>query len=204
MTVELRSVSPTNPWALWNQMTYTAFICKAIADILEKNDVASEQSNKSRAITIKKKTLSFSDSKLQGQFSSALTTVANIGKTVAQKQTMTFQDDGIRYILKLTPWISASIDVLPQQTPIIITIKPLHQVHSVDAWDLQNIFGFSPRQAETARLLALGLTAAEIASELNVAESTIRSHIKSILDKTGARNQQRAIALLHSTRVHIN
>jgi len=46
---------------------------------------------------------------------------------------------------------------------------------------------FSPREMEVVRLLASGLTSAEIAAELGIAENTVKNHRKNILKRAGCK-----------------
>lgn len=52
----------------------------------------------------------------------------------------------------------------------------------------------TPREEEVIRLLAQGLTNQEIAQRLVVAESTVKTHIRNILQKTGTRNRAEIVA----------
>lgn len=52
----------------------------------------------------------------------------------------------------------------------------------------------TPREEEVIRLLAQGLTNQEIAQRLIVAESTVKTHIRNILQKTGTRNRAEVVA----------
>jgi DNA-binding CsgD family transcriptional regulator len=60
----------------------------------------------------------------------------------------------------------------------------------------------TPREHEVAAMIADGLTNAQIAAELVVAEATVKTHIKHILRKLGARHRAEAVAMfLRSTPV---
>lgn len=50
------------------------------------------------------------------------------------------------------------------------------------------------REVEVVRLLAQGLTNQEIARRLIIAESTVKTHIRNILRKTGTRNRAEVVA----------
>jgi DNA-binding CsgD family transcriptional regulator len=57
------------------------------------------------------------------------------------------------------------------------------------------------REREVLALLASGATNAQLADQLTVAESTVKSHVKHILHKLGAANRAAAIAsYMHETR----
>lgn len=58
----------------------------------------------------------------------------------------------------------------------------------------------SPREREVLRLIP-GRTAKEIASELFISESTVRTHIENILNKLGVRNQKELIAYVYEHKL---
>jgi DNA-binding CsgD family transcriptional regulator len=58
----------------------------------------------------------------------------------------------------------------------------------------QTIARLSPRELEVLRLMTTGLDNRQIASELGVAYTTVRSHTRSLIDKLGARSRLDAVA----------
>lgn len=54
--------------------------------------------------------------------------------------------------------------------------------------------GLSAREREVAILLAAGFTQREVAAELGVAPTTIKTHVRSILNKTGAPSARRLVS----------
>jgi len=56
-------------------------------------------------------------------------------------------------------------------------------------------FGLSSRELEVLKLIAMGLTNAEIGKQLYVAPETIKSHVRMILAKLGARTRAHAVWL---------
>jgi DNA-binding CsgD family transcriptional regulator len=53
----------------------------------------------------------------------------------------------------------------------------------------------TPREIEVLRLGADGATSEEIATTLHLTEHTVKSHLKRILGKLGARNRTHAVAV---------
>jgi DNA-binding NarL/FixJ family response regulator len=53
----------------------------------------------------------------------------------------------------------------------------------------------SKREKEVLRLIIAGVSDAEIASHLGIASGTVHSHVRNMLEKTGARNRAQLGAL---------
>lgn len=79
---------------------------------------------------------------------------------------------------------------------LLATCLAPDQVRPLDPHALGEIFGFTPMQARVAVALADGLTAPEIALRVGCAESTVRTHLRVVMEKLGARRLADAIRLL--------
>lgn len=66
--------------------------------------------------------------------------------------------------------------------------------HVHDAEDLSaRIAGLTPRERDVLRLMVRGLNNREIAAELGIAYTTVRSHTQSVIEKIGARSRLDAV-----------
>jgi DNA-binding CsgD family transcriptional regulator len=79
---------------------------------------------------------------------------------------------------------------------VLITLRSDNAAPLADAETLSALFGLTPAEARVGAALSTGASAAEIARGLGVGEETVRTHIKRLLEKSGAANQRAFIAML--------
>lgn len=60
-------------------------------------------------------------------------------------------------------------------------------------------YGLTPRENEVVRLLARGLTNAEIAEQLALGVETVKTHVANVLSKLGARDRTQAVVIAYET-----
>jgi DNA-binding NarL/FixJ family response regulator len=103
--------------------------------------------------------------------------------------------DAIRAVARGEAWVATSMArTLIDEFSHLQTLSPRRGV-GAEAH-------LSEREDMVLRELALGRTNREIAERLHIAESTVKSHLKSILEKLGVRNRVEAV-LYASRRDHV-
>ena len=64
---------------------------------------------------------------------------------------------------------------------------------------LQRLFGLTPREASVLRILVEGDDLQVVASRLSISIETVRSHVKHIMDTTGASRQAELVRMVLSS-----
>jgi DNA-binding CsgD family transcriptional regulator len=78
----------------------------------------------------------------------------------------------------------------------VLALTPVTRPQAPPVELVQSLFDLTPAEARVARSLASGRTAEDIASDGGVSLSTVRSHVRGVLEKTGCHRQVDVVALL--------
>ena len=103
-------------------------------------------------------------------------------------------------IVHLIPVRGKARDIFTRAAFLLI-VTPVDRTRVPAAETIQGLFDLSPAEARIARCLAAGGNVAAVARQLCLSPETVRSHIKSILSKSGTARQTdfvAAIASIHS------
>lgn len=79
---------------------------------------------------------------------------------------------------------------------ILVIVNTIKEGQTVTGELLKGLFDLTAAEARLAQKLLTGLTLKEIATEGGIAVTTLRSHLRSILAKTGTRRQAELVTLL--------
>jgi DNA-binding CsgD family transcriptional regulator len=101
----------------------------------------------------------------------------------------------VMMVAHVVPVRLAARDIFARSIAVLVlTLVTLPQAPPVEL--VQSLFDLTPAEARVARSLASGKTVDDIASAGGVAPSTVRTHVRGVLEKTGCRRQAEVVALL--------
>lgn len=103
------------------------------------------------------------------------------------------------YQLSIEPWMIPSIRPGHQELGALLQLKSMRLRSQLSLQGLCRLFDLTPSEARVVQGLAEGYSAATIAKQLEVKESTIRSHIKSSYQKLGVGKQSELLAAVFSS-----
>lgn len=100
----------------------------------------------------------------------------------------------------VVPLRGAARDIFTGAACFLI-VTPLDRQRGLGADTIQGLFDLSPAEARVAEALTRGLTVDSAAETFGISRETVRSHIKSILGKSGASRQADFIASVVSLHI---
>ena len=83
----------------------------------------------------------------------------------------------------------------------VLALTPLSAPNAPSLAIVKSLFDLTPAEARVARDLAEGKTVADIASGAGASESTIRTHVRGVLEKTCC--TERAVSLLRVAQIPV-
>jgi DNA-binding NarL/FixJ family response regulator len=89
----------------------------------------------------------------------------------------------------------------PEMTRRVIATFARPGISAAAAQDTSRLGDLTPREHEVLVLLAAGATNAEIAAELFLGETTVKTHVSRVLMKLGARDRTQAVVLAYELGV---
>lgn len=186
--------------SLLEQFAQPSFICDATASVEQMNNAATALVSKNPSVVIKNTQLGLSNTRLDQRLKELISDAINL-VDISANNFLRFRDSQCDLLLKITPWVESSQDPFAPRR-VLVMIKSTKDIYPISALEVGALFGLSQRESQIAQSVALGRSAKELAGEYKVKESTIRSHIKSILMKTSCKNQVHLVAVLNASRLH--
>jgi DNA-binding CsgD family transcriptional regulator len=86
----------------------------------------------------------------------------------------------------------------PRQSACIMFVSDPDVMPETDEQLLQGLYGLTPAESHIAALLVQGMDVGTISEKTNVTLNTTRTHVKRVLQKTGAKRQAELVTLVLS------
>jgi DNA-binding CsgD family transcriptional regulator len=99
------------------------------------------------------------------------------------------------FVAHVVPLRGGGLDVFTGALSIVF-ITPIVPSASPPAPLLQALFDLTPAEARTASQITAGKSIEQISSTTGIAQNTIRTHLKSVFQKTGVQRQAELVSLL--------
>jgi DNA-binding CsgD family transcriptional regulator len=128
-----------------------------------------------------------------------ISAAAATGKTGAAGRMLIGRGEGRpAYVLTIAP-LHPDLAIGDRPLAMIVIVDP--ERHSPSDSELVELFGFSPAEARLAAALMTGKTLTEIAAEFDLRVPTLRTQLRSILKKVGAKRQSDLVRIFSSAGI---
>jgi DNA-binding CsgD family transcriptional regulator len=129
-----------------------------------------------------------------------ISAAAAIGKTgVAAGRMLIGRGDGRPAYILTVARLHPDLAIGDRPLAMIVIVDP--DRHSPSDGELVDLFGFSPAEARLAAALMTGKTLTEIAAEFGLRVPTLRTQLRSILKKAGAKRQSDLVRIFSSAGI---
>lgn len=99
------------------------------------------------------------------------------------------------YLLRISPLRASNLATLLGAATAVITIVDPEAETGLDPDCLSVVFGLTPTETNIAGMLINGEDLTKIAERLSVTRNTVRTHLRSIFEKTGVKRQAQLVSL---------
>jgi DNA-binding CsgD family transcriptional regulator len=139
--------------------------------------------------------LSLSDRNADHLLGAAIASIAGSGGSEVRSFPVRGPDGAATTIVHVVPIRLSARDIFVRCAGIL-ALAPVSMPNAPAVAVVQSLFDLTPAEARVAQSLATGKTVADIASGFGTSESTVRSQVRGVLEKTGCHRQADVVALL--------
>jgi DNA-binding CsgD family transcriptional regulator len=102
------------------------------------------------------------------------------------------------YVLRVAP-LDTGLELGERRLALVVVVDPVR--HAPSETDLAEFFGLSTAEARLAAAIMVGKRLSAIAADRGVQITTVRTQLRSILNKVGAKRQSDLVRILSSTGI---
>lgn len=146
--------------------------------------------------------LLFTDAFVQAAVEAALACRADESSKTVASVGVRISEEATPIVLHLVPLRGRARDVCGSDGVLMLTARAANEMLP-NADLLKLLFDLTPAEAQIARLLAEGMTIAQVSRATSTSQMTVRTQLRSVFLKTGTRRQVDLVRLLISTRIPV-
>ncbi|MDF1693705.1 MAG: LuxR C-terminal-related transcriptional regulator [Zhongshania sp.] len=121
------------------------------------------------------------------------------GNSITVRRFARLGDNNSGYQLKVEAFPLPADILGQQQLGVLLLVKNTAQQPTISHAGLRDLFGLTGMESEVVSLLCFGKASATIAGQLNIKESTVRSHTKAAYAKIGVTKQTELVTVIMSS-----